>query len=257
MSGAPAHAAHVVVLAAGRGSRLGALGGETPKWLLPVGGRRIADRHLQGIAAAGDRIASVRVVTGHAAPAIEAFVSGRPDGPAVEVVANPDFEGLNNWWSLLLALRALPPEGPVVVLNGDLLTDPDWISGFVADVLDGSDDGVLAVDTQRELTDESMKVALGPDGRLRRIGKVDVPDPVGEYVGLLAARGAVLRALRARLEEFVGRPAAANEWYEGAIGRTAADGETWRIWATPGTGWVEIDDDDDLSAAEALAGGPC
>jgi choline kinase len=223
---------HVVVLAAGRGSRLGALGGETPKWLLPVGGRRIADRHLQGIAAAGPQVASVRVVTGHAAPAIEAFLAEREDAPAIAVVENPDFEDLNNWWSLLLALRDLPEDGPVVVLNGDLLTDPAWVSGFIADVLAGTEDGLLAVDTQRPLTEESMKVALGPDGI-----------------------GGVLRALRARLEEFVDRPEAANEWYEGAIGRTAADGRTWRIWATPGTGWVEIDDDDDLSAAEALVRG--
>ncbi len=257
MSGGPASGAHVVILAAGRGSRLGTLGGETPKWLLPVGGRPIADRHLQGIAAARDRVASVRVVTGHAAPAIEAFLAERRDGLPVDVIANPDFEGLNNWWSLLLALRVLPAEGPVVVVNGDLLTDPDWLSGFIEDVLRGPDQGVLAVDTRRELTDESMKVALAPDGSLARIGKVGVPEPVGEYVGMLAVRGQVLEALRARLEEFVGRPEAANEWYEGAIGRTAADGQAWRIWATPGTGWVEIDDDDDLSAAEALAGGPC
>lgn len=255
MSEVLASAVHVVVLAAGRGSRLGALGGETPKWLLPVGGRRIADRHLQGIAAAGGQVASVRVVTGHAAPAIEAFLAERDAAPAIAVVENPDFEDLNNWWSLLLALRDLPEDGPVVVLNGDLLTDPAWVSGFIADVLAGTQEGVLAVDTQRRLTDESMKVALAPDGRLARIGKVDVADPVGEYVGMLAARGGVLRALRARLEEFVDRPEAANEWYEGALGRTAADGETWRIWATPGTGWVEIDDDDDLSAAEALARG--
>jgi choline kinase len=253
VSGPPQSAVHVVVLAAGRGSRLGALGGETPKWLLPVGGRTIAERHLQGIAAAGDRVASVRVVTGHAAAAIEAYLAGREDPPAVEVVANPDFEGLNNWWSLLLALRDLPPAGPVVVLNGDLLTDPDWISSFIADALDAADEGLLAVDTQRRLTDESMKVALTADGGLARIGKVDVPDPVGEYVGMLAVRGGVLDALRARLEEFVDRPEAAGEWYEGAIGRTAADGSRWGIWATPGTGWVEIDDDDDLSAAEALA----
>ena len=255
MSGRSGSAAHVVILAAGRGSRLGALGGETPKWLLSVGGRPIADRHLQGIAAAGDRAASVRVVTGHAAPAIEAFVEERRDGLPLEVVGNPDFEGLNNWWSLLLALRGLPADGPAVVLNGDLLTDPSWVSGFLADVVDGPDDGVLAVDTQRELTDESMKVALGPDGALAAIGKIGVADPVGEYVGMLFVRGGVLQALRARLEEFVGRPEAANEWYEGAIGKTAADGETWRIWATPGTGWVEIDDDDDLSAAETLARG--
>jgi len=37
---------HVLVLAAGEGSRLGALGAETPKWLLGAGERTIADRRL-------------------------------------------------------------------------------------------------------------------------------------------------------------------------------------------------------------------
>lgn len=58
----------VVVLAAGRGSRLGALGGTTPKWLLPVPGRPIADRQLDGLGLAGPAVGSVSVVTGHAWP---------------------------------------------------------------------------------------------------------------------------------------------------------------------------------------------
>ena len=50
------------------------------------------------------------------------------------------------------------------------------------------------------------------------------------------------------------RPEAAGEWYEGAIGRTAAAGVAWQIWAMPAGGWVEIDDDADLEAAESLVG---
>src|SRR2546421_9309111 len=41
---------HVVILAAGRGSRLGAVAESTPKWLLDVGGSTIADRHLAAVA---------------------------------------------------------------------------------------------------------------------------------------------------------------------------------------------------------------
>ncbi len=62
---------HVVVLAAGCGSRLGELGGETPKWLREVGGRTRADRQLEGILGAGEAVASINVVAGHAAHAIE------------------------------------------------------------------------------------------------------------------------------------------------------------------------------------------
>jgi choline kinase len=247
---------HVVVLAAGRGSRLGSLGGETPKWLLDVGGQTLAERQLDAIsrAAATGAVASVRVVVGHAAPAIEAFLGTRPDD--IGVVHNPDYAAINNWWSLLRAVRELPEGGPVLVMNADLLADPDDAAAFIEEAANGDADGLLCVDLQRDLTDESMKVAQTADGRVDRIGKLGIDNAVGEYIGILMARGDVLRALREVLEGFVGRPEALNEWYEGAVGRTAVAGADWRIWAMPSTGWVEIDDDRDLETAHALVGAP-
>lgn len=241
---------HVVVLAAGRGSRLGALGDETPKWLLDVGGRTLADRQLEGVAGAGEAVASTNVVVGHAAGAIRDALARRSE--PVRVIENPEFAELNNWWSLLRALRALPGEGPVLVVNADLLADPAQVTAFVHAAATDDAAGLLAVDHERRLTDESMKVSLSPNGTLGRIGKEGVDAAVGEYIGMLAARGPVLRALREVLESFVGDPHAGNEWYEGAVGRTAGAGVPWRLWAMPCTGWVEIDDDDDLDAAHAL-----
>jgi choline kinase len=251
----PAHAAppaHVVVLAAGRGSRLGDLGDGTPKWLLDVGGRTIADRQLEGVAEAGAAVGSVRVVVGHAADAIEAALAERPE--PIGVVPNPEFAEINNWWSLLRALRVLPEDGPVVVINADLLVDPTAVSSFISAVVEGEDEALLAVDLERQLTDESMKVTRGDGGFLERIGKVQIVDPVGEYVGMLGARGGALRRMREVLESFVGRSERDNEWYEGAVGRTAAEGLPWRIWPMPSSAWVEIDDDADLRAAQALVG---
>lgn len=242
---------HVVVLAAGRGSRLGALGDATPKWLLPVGGRTLADRHLEGIARAARSVTSVRVVVGHAAAAIERELAGRAQ--SVRAVVNPEYAELNNWWSMLRALRELPDGGPVVLINADLLVEPEHVTSFIEEAAAGRADAVLAIDLVKTLTDESMKVSLTADDTLGRIGKVDVDDPAGEYIGMLMARGAPLRRLRAVLEGFVGRAESANEWYEGAVGQTAAAGVPWHVWAMAPGAWVEIDDDADLAAAESLA----
>ena len=244
---------HVVVLAAGRGSRLGGLGEETPKWLLEVGDRTIADRHLEGIAAAGEAVASVRVVVGHAAGAIDAWLVGRPED--VATVFNPEFAEINNWWSVLRALRELPEDGPVAVINSDLLVAPAAVAAFLGDLAAGEHEAMLAVDLERRLTDESMKVSARPGDTLDRIGKVGIDAPVGEYIGILGARGSALRALREKLETFVGDDASVNEWYEGAVGRCAAEGVAWHVWPVPPGDWVEIDDDADYETAQALARG--
>ena len=239
------------MLAAGRGSRLGALGDATPKWLLPVGGRTLADRHLDGIARAEGSVASVRVVVGHAAAAIERELDRRTQ--RVGVVGNPEYAEINNWWSMLRALRELPDDGPIVLLNADLLVEPEHVASFIEASAAGHADGVLAVDLVKALTDESMKVSLTPAGTLARIGKVDIGDPAGEYIGMLMARDRALRRLRAVLEGFVGRPEAVDQWYEGAVGATAAAGVPWHVWPMAPGAWVEIDDDADLQLAESLA----
>jgi choline kinase len=242
---------HVVILAAGRGSRLGSLGDATPKWLLDVGGQTLADRHLEGLRRARG-VASVTVATGHAADAIERRLE-QQDAIAPLTLHIPEYEALNNWWTLLRALRVLPGEGPVVVVNADLCAHPDAIAAFV-DAARGPHDALLAVDLERPLTDEAMKVALHADATLSAIGKAEVRSPTGEYVGMLMARGAALTALREALEAFVDRPEDANQWYEGAVGTCAAAGVPWRAWPMPSGGWVEIDDDADLCAAETLMG---
>lgn len=239
-----------MVLAAGRGSRLGAIGDATPKWLLPIGDRTLADRHLEGIARAGSSVASVHVVVGHAAAAIERELARREQ--RVLVVANPEYAELNNWWSLLRALRELPDDGPVVLINADLLVEPEHVAAFIEEAAAGQADGLLAVDLVKVLTDESMKVSLAADDTLDAIGKVNIDDPAGEYIGMLMARGTALRRLRDVLEGFVGRSESVNEWYEGAVGRTAAAGVAWHVWPMAPGAWVEIDDDADLEAAEAL-----
>src|SRR5687768_8806169 len=123
-------AVDVVVLAAGRGARLGDRGSETPKWLLEVGGEPIAARQLQALARAHraqpGRIGAVRVVTGHAAGEIERYLERGLDLP-VSTLFNPEYPRLNNWYSVLLALRDRSPGcDRVAIVNSDLFADVAW-----------------------------------------------------------------------------------------------------------------------------------
>ena len=243
----------VIVLAAGRGSRLAALGDDRPKWLLEVNGRTIADRQLAALdeleASRPGRLRGVTILTGHAAEVVDAL----PLGAGRQTLFNPLYLTLNNWYTVLLALRALPDDGRLVLLNGDLCAPSGWLLRFLEACADTTEPGMLGIDFARPLTEESMKVARRPGtDELLQIGKHEFPDPVGEYVGMLSASGEVLRSFRAELEAFAVDPEATNQWYEGAVGVSASRGTRWHLWPTPSSTWVEIDDLVDLESAGEL-----
>lgn len=254
----------VVILAAGRGARLGDRSVETPKWLLEVGGAPIAARQLAALDAANraapGRIGSVKVVTGHAAGAIDDFLAGFSQLP-VTTLFNPEYARLNNWYSVLLALRGRSPDcESVAIVNSDLYADAAWFEPFFNAALATDRESLIGIDLERRLTDESMKVAAANGSEpgsstVATIGKTGVTEPVGEYVGLLFAQGDVLSRLEASLASFVDRPDMADAWYEHAVGETAAAGTPWWIWPTPSSRWVEIDDDGDYELARTMAAG--
>ncbi|MBI5949642.1 MAG: nucleotidyltransferase family protein [Chloroflexi bacterium] len=81
-----------VLLAAGRGTRLGAITANYPKPLLDVGGMPIIARVLSGLARAG--IEEVTIVTGHHAELLEAEIgNGAESGLAIRYVRQERLEG--------------------------------------------------------------------------------------------------------------------------------------------------------------------
>jgi choline kinase len=243
---------HVVVLAAGVGSRLSGTA-TRPKWLTPVGPTTIAASQLSGLDALAGLDITVDVVTGHGADLVGATVADRPETATLH---NPQYATLNNWWSVLLAVRhrrATGRTGAMVVLNSDLWAPSAWFTAAVATLAE-QPTPALVVDTARPLTDEAMKVAAA-HGRVTAIGKVGVDDPVGEYTGALVVPEADLPGYEKALQSFVGDPDRANAWYEHAVGVSLDLGLDWRLVEAPSPTWVEIDDDTDLETARRLAAG--
>ncbi len=258
----------VVVLAAGHGRRLGTAGGPGPKWLIDVGGAPIADRHLMAIEQALGPETDVLVVVGHGAERVERYCAAYAQRSSLvpRLVQNDQHASRNNWYSLLVGLDALEgslsDDDVVVILNSDLFAMPAWIAAL----LEAADDvrdvpGFLVVDVLRPLTSEAMKVAATPvDASGRRwctaIGKTGVPDPVGEYVGMSALAPSGRKAVHDALRRLAAKEDRADAWYEEAFQEVASLSPCLMLWPTPSSAWVEIDDVDDLRAANRLGATP-
>jgi NDP-sugar pyrophosphorylase family protein len=109
-----------LLLAGGKGERLGDLAGGRPKPLVPVAGRPLAAYAVSWLAAAGVE----RVVVACAAGQEEAFSSALADLGS-EIVAVGESEPLGRGGGLRLAASARAESGPVVALNGDEIVDVD------------------------------------------------------------------------------------------------------------------------------------
>jgi mannose-1-phosphate guanylyltransferase len=107
---------NAMVLAAGRGTRLGAIGEQVPKALLEVDGEPLLARHLRYLERHG--VARVVINTHHLAHEVESFVRGYQT--SLDVICLREEHLLGTAGAVRNALTHLVP-GPFVVLYGDVL----------------------------------------------------------------------------------------------------------------------------------------
>jgi choline kinase len=175
----------VVILAAGKGTRLGR---DLPKPLTELAdGRTIMSQQLDNIAEAFGPEQRVTIVVGYRADEIVERT------PAATLVYNPDFDTTNTSKSLLRALRST--RGPVLWMNGDVVFDPiilDRAAGLIA-----AGQSFVSVNRSR-VADEEVKYTLSADGHIDRLSKT-VSDGLGEAVGINFIASGDRRALEKQL----------------------------------------------------------
>ena len=228
-----------VILAAGRGTRLGALTAERPKVLLTVGGKTLLERQLQALRRVGVR--RILVVTGFARETVATFIAADD----VTEIYNARWASTNNIVSLSAVGERLA-QG-FLLLNGDTLFDERILRRLAESPLGNA----VAVDTRKRLADEEMKVKATPEGLLAAMAKSLPPaESCGEYIGLAKFDADGARALRATMDAMMaaGRT---DTWYDIAIGECARSFPIHCL-DTDGAAWTEIDTPEDLRDAEAI-----
>ncbi len=109
---------NAMILAAGRGTRLGELGMTVPKVLVDVGGEPLLARQIRYLKRGG--IERIVVNAHHLADQIERFVAAHPQARDIEVVVEPELLGTAG--GVRNALPLLGDEA-FAVLYGDVLVD--------------------------------------------------------------------------------------------------------------------------------------
>lgn len=229
-----------VLLAAGRGTRLGALTAAMPKPLLELGGRPVILRILEGLAAAGIREAVI--VTGYLGEVLQRRIEEA--GPHGLRVAFRRQETLDGTARALALARDFLGEDPFFFGWGDIVVRPE----NYAAVLRAATDGVAAVLAVNEVDDPAGGAAVYVDDAFRVQRIVEKPAP-----GTSATRwnNAGFGVLTSRIWPAIDtlKPSPRGEYeLPQAVGSLVEAGE--KVVAVPVEGpWFDIGTPEDLEAA--------
>lgn len=229
-----------LILAAGRGVRMGPRGQTIPKGFIAVGGRTLIGRSLALLAAAGIR--HVTIVTGHLAECYENL----PPVPGLTVAPrhNPHFATMGSFESLRTGLTHV--EGAFLLLESDIIYEPRALAAVLA----AQDESVILASGPTGAGDEVYVWADEADGttRFRGMSKqrnAHADAPHGELTGISKISASLARQLL--------RHAAAADpasEYESAIVHAAATTPIACL-RIDDLLWGEIDDEAMLARVEA------
>ncbi|MDR1266771.1 MAG: phosphocholine cytidylyltransferase family protein [Holosporales bacterium] len=175
-----------LILAAGRGSRMGGLTEDCPKGLIPLRGKPLIEHQLEALQAAG--IQEIGIVTGYRAEAFDKYGMRR--------FHNARWAETNMVFSLFCAITWLK-EADCMVSYGDIFYD----SLLVLDLMRSDTLVSIAYDPdwlslwRLRFTDplqDAETFRLSPEGMLQEIGAKpsSVEEIQGQYMGLLFFRKA-------------------------------------------------------------------
>jgi choline kinase len=233
-----------IILAAGRGSRMGELTADQPKCFARLKGRRLLDYQLAALRGAGiDEIAIVRGYRG------ECFTE------PVHYFENPRWAETNMVQTLACAAAWLA-EAPCVVSYSDIVYSAETVHRLVADpaaLAIAYDPDWLPLWSKRfaHPLDDAESFNRHADGSLADIGRrVERLEEInGQYVGLLKFTPDSWRAVSTYLSEL--GPAADKLDMTSLLRAGLARG--WRIATVPVAGtWGEVDAASDLAIYETM-----
>lgn len=223
-----------IILAAGRGRRLGALTRSQPKCLLRVGPRTLLEHQLAALRQVG--VERVAAVIGFAGEKVRAVGGNRLD-----YILNRRSRSTNSLYSLWLARH--PARRGFLLLNADVFFHPE----VLVRLLGSPYPDALTVERRARFEAEEMKVELNGDRVLALSKELPAGRSHAENVGIVKFSAAGAEALFSTMEQLLAR-GAERQLAPFAFNVLARDYPLHAV-AINGLPWIEIDFASDLRHA--------
>ena len=229
-----------IIMAAGRGSRLGNLTDNIPKAFLEVRGHKLIEYNLALLYENG--IKNVIIVTGYKAELYEALAKEKA---GLTCIYNPFYEHCNVLGSFYMAQNNLADED-TIYLHADTLCDPE----IFREMVQGSGDIVMPVDF-KDCDSEAMKVTT-KSGQVVKVSKeISEAESEGEFVGMAKLSKKAMPAIKEASRKLM-RNGCLKSYFEGAI-QEVIDQGGYSVPALPTKNrfWGEVDFEEDYNFVKA------
>lgn len=230
----------VILLSAGRGSRLLPLTESRPKCLLPVQGTTLLGHQLDTLEAAGIRDATV--VTGFLPNLVEAEIARRNGPLKTRPFFNPFFQVADNLASCWMVRERMDTD--FLLINGDTLFSLELIEKVIASPPAPI---VVTIDQKTSYDQDDMKVTLSGT-TLTSIGKALLPPEThAESIGILRFMETGPQLFQEKLEQMMRTQDGIHAWFLKAINAIANTSGGIETVLIKGHRWAEVDTVEDFN----------
>jgi choline kinase len=229
-----------LILAAGLGTRLAPLTNDRPKSLVCVNGKPILIKQVENLYENG--VDDITVVSGYKADILEKTVHDK--FPKIKMIKSVNYATTNNMYSAYMAKDVIG-ENDFLMMNADVFFDASVITAL----LECGSPNAIVTDIGTYI-EESMKV-VEKDGKLVKISKAILEDDAfGTSIDVykFSAKGG--RAFFDKCSEYIDGRKELKLWSEVALNDILSEVD-FRACPLKGR-WLEIDNHEDLAAAERL-----